>query len=104
MKQVSSPELNFERDFSYSVNPAPLAHLPAQAIEQAQLLLQQQQMPLQDHNDLFVLDLEISLRSLCLHRIIQLGLPVAELPCNLRKEIAFMTETNNITSSSTKQG
>ena len=55
---------------------------------------------LQDHNDLIVLDLEINLRSLCLHRIIKLGLPVAELPQNLRQEVAFMTVTNTIT----KQG
>ena len=55
---------------------------------------------LQDHNDLIVLDLEINLRSLCLHRIIKLGLPVAELPHNLRQEVAFMTVTNTIT----KQG
>lgn len=49
-----------------------------------------------DLNDLFILDLNPSLKTLCLVAVINYKLDVTELPKSIRMEILWMTQNNNI--------
>ena len=58
----------------------------------------QQQNNLIDHNDVFVLDLKPSLRTLCLVNVIdnQDYFNLKELPASLRNDIDYMTKDNTL--------
>ena len=59
---------------------------------------QQQPNNLIDHNDVFVLDLKPSLRTLCLVNVIdnQDYFNLKELPASLRNDIDYMTKDNTL--------
>ncbi|CAB4061548.1 Kelch domain-containing protein 3 [Lepeophtheirus salmonis] len=49
-----------------------------------------------DLNDTYVLDLNPSLKTLCLSKVIESDLPTENLPLNIKQELKWMTEPNNI--------
>lgn len=67
--------------------------------EQLALLPQQEQdmsTKLMDHNDLYVLDLAPSLKTLCMLQVTKNGLNTEGLPSTVRREIFFMSASNKI--------